>query len=67
MVIDDCVVVNLSTVRLTTDQLDLLALGPQHCPTSRSLTASDCCRTSRRVPQDPSEGLLYHAMTQTKT
>ena len=53
-------VVNLSTVRLTTDQLDLLALGPKYCPTPRSLDR-------QRLSQDVTEGCrrirlkeLYH-------
>ena len=44
--------VNLSTVRLATDQLDLLALGPKYCPTPRSLDR-------QRLSQDVTEE-LYH-------
>ena len=48
------------SVRLTTDQLDLLALGPKYCPTPRSLDR-------QRLSQDVTEGCrrirlkeLYH-------
>ena len=49
MVVDDCVVVNLSIVRLMTDQLDLLALSPKYCPTPCSL---DCQRLSHDITEE---------------
>ena len=49
MVIDDCVVVNLSTVRLMTDQLGLLALSPKYCPSPCTL---DCQRRSQDITEE---------------
>ena len=49
VVVDDCVVVNLSIVRLMTDQLDLLALSPKYSPTPCSL---DCQRLLQDITEE---------------